>query len=84
MSEISKPYILNGIILDSDGKCKSLGDIRYGNCKEAEKGIKELYTSHTVISAWIIKEDLFGMGRTVYFRSFVDKYGNFIPFNLTK
>lgn len=84
MREISKPYILNAIIMGSDGKCRLLDDIRYRNCKEAEKDMKDIYTRYTVISAWIIKEDLFGTGRTVYFRSFVDKYGNSVPFNLAK
>lgn len=84
MREISKPYILNAIIMGSDGKCRLLDDIRYRNCKEAEKDMNDIYTRYTVISAWITKEDLFGTGRVMYFRSFVDKYGNFVPFNLAK
>ena len=84
MSEISKPYILKGIIMDSDYECKLLEDYRCRSIKEAHKAMGELYTGYKVISAWIVKEVLFGMGRIMYFRSFVDENGNFVPFNLTK
>lgn len=79
MDSMNKPYLINIIRKDADGTVRSSvlsSDLRFSSINDAISYINAYRNSYPVmIVAWVEKEDIFGIKKVVWIKSFVDSYG---------
>lgn len=79
MDSMNKPYLINIIRKDADGTVRSSvlsSDLRFSSISDAVSYINAYRNSYPVmIVAWVEKEDIFGIKKVVWIKSFVDGYG---------
>ena len=78
MDSMSKPYLINIIRKDADGTVRSVlsSELRFSSISDAVSYINAYRNSYPVmIVAWVEKEDIFGIKKVVWIKSFVDSYG---------
>lgn len=78
MDSMNKPYLINIIRKDADGTVRSIlsSELRFSSISDAVSYINAYRNSYPVmIVAWVEKEDIFGIKKVVWIKSFVDSYG---------
>lgn len=79
MDSMNKPYLINIIRKDADGTVRSSvlsSDLRFSSINDAISYINAYRNSYPVmIVACVEKEDIFGIKKVVWIKSFIDSYG---------
>ena len=78
MDSMNKPYLINIIRKDADGTVRSVlsSYLRFSSISDAVTYINAYRNGYPVmIVAWVEKEDIFGIKKVVWIKSFVDSYG---------
>ena len=78
MDSMNKQYLINIIRKDADGTVRSVlsSELRFSSINDAVSYINAYRNSYPVmIVAWVEKEDIFGIKKVVWIKSFVDSYG---------